>query len=91
MIKISAIVITLNEERNISRCLQSLQGVADEIVVVDSFSIDKTEEICKSFQAKFIQHKFEGYIEQKNFALMQESHDFVLSLDADEALSDELR
>ena len=91
MIKISAIIITLNEERNIGRCLQSLKDVADEIVVVDSFSKDKTEEICKSYGAKFIQHKFEGYIEQKNFALKQESNDFVLSLDADEALSDTLR
>lgn len=91
MIKISAVIITLNEERNIVRCLQSLTGVTDEIVIVDSFSKDKTEEICKSFGAKFIQHKFEGYIEQKNFALTQASNDFVLSLDADEALSDTLR
>ncbi len=91
MMKVSAIIITLNEERNIGRCLQSLQGIADEIIVVDSFSKDKTEDICKSFGVTFIQHKFEGYIEQKNFALNWESYDFVLSLDADEALSDELR
>src|SRR3954466_10005620 len=91
MTKLSAVIITLNEERNLSRCLQSLQGIADELVVVDSFSSDKTEEISKSFSAKFIQHKFEGHIEQKNYALAQTSFDFVLSLDADEALSDELK
>ncbi len=90
-IKLSAVIITLDEEKNIERCLQSLHGIVDEIVVIDSFSIDSTEEICKSLGAKFIQRQFEGYATQKNFALQSAKFDFVLSLDADEALSDELR
>jgi glycosyltransferase involved in cell wall biosynthesis len=90
-VSISAVIITLNEERNIGRCLNSLQGVADEIVVVDSYSSDRTEEICRSHGARFIQHRFTGHIEQKNWAILQASHPFVLSLDADEALSHELR
>jgi glycosyltransferase involved in cell wall biosynthesis len=91
MIKISAVIITFNEEHNIKRCLESLKGVADEIIVVDSFSIDKTEEICKSFNVQWIQNKFIGHIEQKNFALEKASHDHILSLDADEALDENLR
>lgn len=88
--KISAVIITLNEEKNISRCLTSLLPVADEIIVVDSYSTDKTESICNTFPCKFIQHPFEGYIEQKNFALQQARFEYILSLDADEALSEEL-
>lgn len=91
MPEISAVIITFNEEKNITRCLESLQGVADEIVVVDSFSTDKTEEICRDFGVKFIKHAFEGHIEQKNWALTQSAFPHVLSLDADEALSEELR
>ncbi|MBL7781533.1 MAG: glycosyltransferase family 2 protein [Saprospiraceae bacterium] len=88
---ISAVIITFNEERNIGRCLESLAGVADEIVVLDSFSSDDTEQICRSFGVRFEQHAFDGHIEQKNRALGLASHPFVLSLDADEALSDLLR
>lgn len=91
MPKISATIITFNEERNIQRCLQSLQGIADEIVVVDSFSTDTTEQICRSFNVNFISHAFEGHIEQKNFAVQHAVHDFILALDADEVLSDDLR
>lgn len=91
MMKISAVIITLNEERNIERCLKSLLPVADEIVVVDSFSEDKTKEICLKHQVRFIEHAFEGHIQQKNFAMQQASNDLVLSLDADEQLSDELQ
>ncbi len=90
-VRISAVIITFNEERNILRCLKSLVGVADEIVVVDSYSTDRTEEICNSFHAKFIRHRFFGHIEQKNWAILQASSPYILSLDADEALSDELR
>ena len=89
-IKISGLVITFNEERNIERCLKSLQRVCDEVIVVDSFSSDKTKEICKQYNVRFIEHKFEGHIEQKNFALDQAANDIVLSLDADEALSEKL-
>jgi glycosyltransferase involved in cell wall biosynthesis len=90
MTKISAVIITYNEERNIERCLKSLERVADEIVVVDSFSTDGTPGICSRYNVKFVRNNFEGYIEQKNFALTQASFPLVLSLDADEALSPEL-
>ena len=89
-VKISAVIITFNEEKKIASCLNSLKKVADEILVVDSFSTDKTEEICAQFQVRFIKHVFDGHIEQKNFALDQASFDHVLSLDADEVLSDML-
>jgi len=88
--QISAVIITLNEEKNIGRCLDSLQGVVDEIVIVDSFSTDKTEDICKAKGARFVQHKFDGHIEQKNWAITQANYPIVLSLDADEALSKKL-
>ena len=85
--KISAVIITFNEEKNIARCLNSLKNVADEIVVVDSFSTDKTEQICRNFEALFFQRKFENYIVQKNYANSLTSNEFILSLDADEQLS----
>jgi glycosyltransferase involved in cell wall biosynthesis len=91
MPKISVVIITYNEERNIERCLRSVLGVADDIVIVDSFSTDHTEEICLRYGARFIRNKFEGHIEQKNFAISQSSYPHILSLDADEALSAELR
>ena len=91
MKQLSVVIITRNEERNIKRCLESVLSVADEIVIVDSFSEDKTVEIANQFKAKVIQQKFLGYIEQKNFAIQQASHDFILSLDADEALSPDLQ
>jgi glycosyltransferase involved in cell wall biosynthesis len=91
MIKISAVIITFNEERNIAQCLKSLEGVADEIVVVDSFSTDKTETICLDFGVRFIKHSFEGYIEQKQWAVIQARSDYILSLDGDEVLSEPLR
>jgi glycosyltransferase involved in cell wall biosynthesis len=91
MSKISAVIITYNEESFIERCLSSLDGVADEIVVVDSYSSDSTEEICKKYNARFIRHSFEGYRDQKNFAVRQASFNKILSLDADEALSDKLK
>jgi glycosyltransferase involved in cell wall biosynthesis len=89
--KISAVIITFNEERNIGRCLESLQGVVDEIIVLDSFSTDKTQEICTQYGARFEQHAFDGHIQQKNRALYLATNDMVLSLDADEALTEELR
>lgn len=89
--KISAVIITFNEEKNIKRCLDSLQGIADEIVVVDSFSTDQTERICTEYGVRFIPHKFDGHIEQKNWARGQASFPYVLSLDADEALDETLK
>lgn len=91
MVRISAVIITFNEERNIARCIESLIGIADEIVVVDSFSKDKTEEICKSFGVKFVQHIFDGHIEQKNWAITQATFPHILSLDADEAVDETLK
>jgi glycosyltransferase involved in cell wall biosynthesis len=89
--KLSAVIITFNEERNIQRCIESVLPVADEIIVVDSFSTDKTEEICKLYGIKFFQNAFEGHIEQKNIALLNANHEWILSLDADEALSETLQ
>jgi glycosyltransferase involved in cell wall biosynthesis len=91
MIKISAVIISFNEEKNIERCLSSLEGTADEIVIVDSFSTDRTKEICLRYGARFYEHPFESYNVQKNYADGLASFPFVLSLDADEALSPELR
>jgi len=94
MFKLSVAIITYNEEKNIQRCLESVLPIADEIVIVDSFSTDKTEELAKSFanqvDLKFIKNPFAGYIEQKNFALASTAHPYILSLDADEALSPQL-
>ena len=80
----------LTRKKNIGRCIDSVRTVADEVVVVDSFSSDKTEEIAKAKGARFIQHRFEGHSEQKNFAKEQTAYDFILSIDADETLSEEL-
>ena len=89
-IKLSVAIITFNEEKNIERCIRSVQTVADEIVVLDSFSTDATKEICIRLGVTFLEHKFDGHIEQKNRVLKLTKHDHVLSLDADEALSSEL-
>lgn len=89
--EITAIVITLNEEKNIGRCLESLKSIVAEIIVVDSFSTDKTKEICEYHKVHFIEHAFEGYIQQKNYAISLANTPWVLGLDADEALSEELR
>lgn len=91
MIQLSVVIITYNEERNIGRCLDSVKEIADEILIVDSFSTDKTLDICKSYGAKIIQHSFEGHIQQKNYALSKTAFSHVLSLDADEAISDPLK
>ena len=89
-IKLSVIIITFNEEKNIERCLTSVKTIADEIVVVDSFSTDNTKEICLKYNVKFIEHQFDGHIEQKNWAISQATSPYILSLDADEALTEEL-
>ncbi len=91
MEKLTVVILTYNEERNIKRCLDSILSLADEIIVVDSNSTDSTPEICRSYGVKFFQHPFEGYIEQKNYATRLVSYDLILSLDADEALSETLR
>jgi glycosyltransferase involved in cell wall biosynthesis len=88
---ISAVIIAKNEERNIGRCIDSLSGVADEIIVIDSYSEDNTPAICQSHNIRLIQHQWMGYAETKNFGISHASFSYILSLDADEALSDELR
>lgn len=90
MYPLSVVIITFNEERNIARCLNAVKQVADDIVIVDSGSSDKTKEICESFPVNFIENKWNGYSSQKNFANSQAKFDWILSLDADEELSPEL-
>lgn len=91
MTPLSAVIITLNEADNIWRCLQSLTSVVDEIVVVDSFSTDDTEAICKEHGVRFIQREWAGYSDTKNWANAQASHSYILSIDADEEVDDTLR
>jgi glycosyltransferase involved in cell wall biosynthesis len=88
---ISAILITRNEERDLPQALASLAGVADEIVVVDSGSCDRTCEIARAAGARVVVRAFSNFGDQKNFAASQAQNDWVLSIDADEALSPELR
>lgn len=91
MISITATVITRNEQRNIERCLNALIGVADEIVVVDSNSTDSTVEICSRYGCRIITRPFSGYGSQRQYAMSLASHRYILSIDADEVLSEELR
>jgi len=90
MITISGLIITFNEEKNIARCIKSMQPVCDEIVVIDSGSTDRTVQIANELGARTIYNPFEGHIEQKNYAISKAKFDYVLSLDADEELDTEL-
>ncbi|HEY4786332.1 MAG TPA: glycosyltransferase family 2 protein [Bacteroidales bacterium] len=88
---ISAVIITKNEEQNIERCLRSIVETVDEIIIVDSGSTDRTEEIASIFKnVKFINHAWEGYSKSKNYGNSLAKFDWILSIDADEALSAEL-
>jgi glycosyltransferase involved in cell wall biosynthesis len=87
--KISAAIITYNEERNIARAIESLR-CSDEILVVDSGSTDRTIEIAGKLGARIVEHPFMGYAEQKNYAAEQAENDWILSIDADESLSEGL-
>jgi glycosyltransferase involved in cell wall biosynthesis len=88
---LSAILITYNEERDLPQALASLAGMADEVVVVDSGSTDRTCELARRGGARVVSRTFDGFDAQKNFAAEQASHTWVLSMDADEAVSPELR
>ena len=88
-VKLSGVVITFNEEDKIKQCIESLENVCDEILVVDSFSTDKTKEICLSKNVTFVTNKFKGHIEQKNYAKSLAKFDHIISLDADELLDTE--
>ena len=90
MQQLSVVIITYNEEENILRCIHSVKDLADEILIVDSFSADRTVEICKSSGCKVILHPFEGYGQQKQFGVDQAGNNWILSLDADEMVTDEL-
>lgn len=87
---ISCCIICFNEEANIRRCLESVKW-CDEIVVVDSFSTDRTVEICREYTSRIIQRPWPGYVEQKRFALAQTMYEWVLNVDADEEVSPALR
>jgi len=87
---LSVLIITLNEEKNIARCIDSVKRVADEVIILDCYSNDNTVEIARNMGAVIYQQKFKGYIEQKNCALQLASYDFILSLDADEAIDETL-
>lgn len=89
--KISFCLITLNEEQNLPRCLQSCAGLADEIVVLDCGSTDATGKIAADFGARWQVQDWTGYVAQKNRALALAQHDWVFSIDADEELSPTLR
>jgi glycosyltransferase involved in cell wall biosynthesis len=90
MEKLSVVIITKNEEKNIGRCIDSVQSLADEILVLDSFSTDQTVAIAEMRGAIVKQIPFKGYIEQKNTAIEMAANNYVLSLDADETLDPEL-
>ncbi len=90
MEKISAVIITYNEERKIEKCIRSLDFI-DEIVVVDSFSTDNTVKIAKKLGASVFQRKFTTFGDQKNFGNKMAKNDFILSIDADEVVSKNLR
>lgn len=89
--KISVLIITLNEEANIQTLLDDLD-FADEIIIVDSYSTDKTKEIAQSFsKVSFIENKFKNYSSQRNFAISLAKNDWILFLDADERLTPALK
>ncbi|MGB0929292.1 MAG: glycosyltransferase family 2 protein, partial [Chitinophagales bacterium] len=83
-------VITFNESANIARCLDSVKNIADEILVVDSYSTDDTVAISESKGARILKHPFEGYIKQRGYAVAKAKFDCILALDADECISKEL-
>jgi len=85
-ISLSIVIITYNEEQNIDRCISSVLPIADDIVVVDSYSNDKTVEIASNLGARIVMNKFEGHIQQKNFAITHAKYPYILSLDADEQI-----
>ena len=88
---ISATIITYNEEATIQRCIKSLKGIAQEVIVVDSLSTDNTVPLAKSLGARVVKQEFLGHVAQKNHAVSESVNDWIISLDADEVLSKELR
>lgn len=92
MIPVSIVIITLNEEKNIKRCLDSVIEISDDIIVVDSGSDDNTEKICKEYKnLRFVVNKFIDYSNQRNFGTSLTKYQYVLNIDADEVISSELK
>lgn len=91
MQQLSAVIISLNEERNLENCILSIQAIADEIVLLDSYSTDATLAIAKKYNCHIVQEQFIGFGPQKNKAIALASHDWILSIDADECLSASLQ
>ena len=91
MPKISACIISFNEENKLEDCLKSLQPIVDEIIIVDSLSTDDTLKIAQRYTDKIFNQKFLGHIEQKNLAVSKAGYDWILSLDCDERLTPELQ
>lgn len=87
---LSIVIITFNEAENIERCIRSVAGIADEVLVVDSLSTDNTPELARSLGARVVQRPWPGYARQREWAAQAAAHDWVLALDADEYLSPEL-
>ena len=91
VLPLSVSIIAKDEEENIGRCLSSLGDIANEIILIHNDCTDKTVEVAESFDSKCFEQEWSGHIAQKNFAIKKCSEDWILCLDADEALSDELR
>jgi len=90
MDKISAVVITNNASATIGKCIDALKVVSDDIIIIDSFSTDNTSEICQQKDVNFFEQKWLGYGPQKNFGISKTSNNYILSIDADEIISNEL-
>ncbi len=88
---LSVVIMTLNEEKNIERCIQSLGNLPDQILVVDSGSTDRTVPLAEQLGAKVVYHPFVSYRAQREYSIQMAEHDWVLALDADEFLDAELR
>lgn len=91
MDKLTATIIAYNEEHRLAACLESLRGVADEVIVVDSYSTDRTVEISRKYGCHVTQRRFDGFGAQRQYATSLATHRFILSIDADEVLSPALR
>lgn len=91
MVKLSVVILTYNEAVNIRRCIESVRGVADEVLVIDSFSSDNTVAIARECGARVVQNPWENYNIQRAFGAKTAEYDHVLALDADEYLDDDLR
>lgn len=88
--KISVVMLTFNEEKNIERAIISAKLITDDIVIADSFSTDATPTICKRFEVNFTQYKWLGYGPQRNLAVAQAKYNWILCIDADEAITKDL-